>query len=152
MSVQCPVKVFRKTFDEALSNKLKKWVPYLKKTPQGIEVYTKSSWYAEAQGQLHITGRTEKTNYFWTEVYNLYYFTYFRTKICLSNRLAGDWIHNKESVSWPFFLEKFDGKQTSVFLWRSHDQGACWSKKSSKDGDEKLRSRNEHVYLILKSN
>lgn len=60
VSVQCPVKVFRKTIDEALSNKLKKWVPYLNKTGNDIEINTKSSWYVGIQGQLHITGETER--------------------------------------------------------------------------------------------
>lgn len=64
VSVQCPVKVFRKTLDEAMSTKFKKWLPYFKKTDKGVDINIKSSWYAEAQGQLHITGKIKKTTSF----------------------------------------------------------------------------------------
>lgn len=56
VSVRCPVKVFRKTLDEAMSGKNQKWLPYLKKKDGDICINVKSNWYAEAQGQLHITG------------------------------------------------------------------------------------------------
>lgn len=56
VSIQCPFKLFKKTFNEALSKKFKKWVPYLKQKDGDIQINEKSQWYAEAQGQLHITG------------------------------------------------------------------------------------------------
>lgn len=87
VAVQCPVKVFGKTFDEALSNRFKKWVPFLKKTPSGeIEINTKSSWYVEIQGQLHVSGEIEDSS---DIKMSNFVFKYFRKEICLCNSLAG---------------------------------------------------------------
>ncbi|KAG4067520.1 hypothetical protein HA402_005292 [Bradysia odoriphaga] len=55
VSVQCTVKAFNKTVEDALAKNL---LPYFKQQNGVRTVNKKSSWYVEAQGQLHITGRS----------------------------------------------------------------------------------------------
>lgn len=54
VNVQCPVKAFRKTVDEAMSKKL---LPFFKRQNGEICMNVKSQCYVDIQGQLHITGK-----------------------------------------------------------------------------------------------
>lgn len=60
VNVQCPVKAFRKTIDEAINRNL---LPLTYKDGD-INVKDNSNWYIEVQGQLHITGPLERTHFF----------------------------------------------------------------------------------------
>lgn len=52
VNVQCPVKAFNKTVDEAIRRNL---LP-LNYKDGDVNVKENSNWYIEVQGQLHITG------------------------------------------------------------------------------------------------
>lgn len=54
ISVKCPKVAYGKSVKEAMSKKL---IPFWKSSKNGREINTKSHWYMEIQGQLHITGR-----------------------------------------------------------------------------------------------
>lgn len=54
ISVKCPRVAYRKSVEEAITKKL---IPFWKVSKHGREINTKSHWYIEIQGQLHITGR-----------------------------------------------------------------------------------------------
>lgn len=125
VNIQCPFKTFQKTFSEALSNKFKKWVPYLKLKDGDIQINEKSQWYAEVQGQLHITGWIEVKD--WVFFHLKFIWIFPRKKHCLFGSLDGKWIYSAKSIGGSSFLGEQHEREIGFFFLWGYAQRTFWS-------------------------